>query len=69
MTPKKKKFAFPVPTYFLAKYIVIVRNPFSHVTPLAKQDIVLENLRHENPLLRDWTKIIGHRDLGKFVST
>ncbi|TFF93507.1 sulfotransferase [Candidatus Thorarchaeota archaeon] len=47
-----------------AKFVILVRNPFSHIASLAKQDVVLDNLRRENPLLQDWTKIIGHRDLG-----
>lgn len=49
-----------------AKFVILVRNPFSHIASLAKQDMVLERLRHENPLLQDWTKIIGHRDLGSW---
>ncbi|MBS3794143.1 MAG: sulfotransferase [Candidatus Thorarchaeota archaeon] len=49
-----------------AKFVILVRNPFSHIASLVKQDMVLERLKHENPFLQDWTKIIGHRDLGSW---
>jgi hypothetical protein len=46
------------------KFLVIVRDPFSHIASLAKQDIVLSEIERQDPRLLDWTKIIGHREFG-----
>ncbi|MFW9992779.1 MAG: sulfotransferase [Candidatus Odinarchaeota archaeon] len=46
------------------KFVILIRNPFSHIASLAKQDGVLKELERKDPLLLDWTKIIGHREFG-----
>ncbi|MHA2243980.1 MAG: sulfotransferase family protein [Candidatus Hodarchaeales archaeon] len=46
------------------KFIIIIRDPFSHIASLAKQDRILKELEQENARLLDWTKIIGHREFG-----
>jgi len=46
------------------KFIIIIRDPFNHISSLVKQDRVLIEIELENSLLLDWTKIIGHREFG-----
>ena len=46
------------------KFIVVIRDPFSHIASLIKQDRILKELEQENARLLDWTKIIGHREFG-----
>jgi hypothetical protein len=46
------------------RFVIVIRNPFDHIASLAKQDMILGNLEHDDPRLLDWTKIIGHREFG-----
>jgi hypothetical protein len=46
------------------KFIIVVRNPFSHIASLAKQDTIFSEVERQDPRLLDWTKIIGHREFG-----
>lgn len=46
------------------KFIIVIRDPFSHVASLTKQDRILRELERDDPRLLDWTKIIGHREFG-----
>jgi hypothetical protein len=47
-----------------AKFLLVIRNPFTHIASLAKQDVILGRLEARDPRLMDWTKVIGHREFG-----
>ena len=47
-----------------AKFLVIIRNPVSHIASLIKQTRLFIDIEKGDPLLMDWTRIIGHREFG-----
>jgi hypothetical protein len=47
-----------------AKFLVLIRNPINHISSLIKQTDLFNLLEKKDPLLLDWTRIIGHREFG-----
>lgn len=47
-----------------AKFLLVIRNPISHVASLMKQDRLFYEMEREDKRLLHWTKLIGHREFG-----
>ncbi|MGZ8898439.1 MAG: sulfotransferase family protein [Halobacteriota archaeon] len=47
-----------------AKFVILVRNPISHVASLVKQDQAFQAIEKDDPNLLHWISMIGHREFG-----
>jgi hypothetical protein len=47
-----------------AKFLLIIRNPVSHIASLIKQTKLFIEMEEDIPLLQDWLKMLGHREFG-----
>lgn len=49
-----------------SKFLLIIRNPVSHIASLIKQTRLFIKIEEENPTLIDWHRITGHSEFGHY---
>ncbi|MFX0140835.1 MAG: sulfotransferase [Candidatus Hodarchaeota archaeon] len=47
-----------------SKFLLIIRSPVNHIASLIKQTNLFMKVEREEPLLKDWLRIIGHHEFG-----